>query len=90
MLKGRSRYGLGLLLLATFENQPYITLLTFMMSPSLYYVLAASLRSKKSSSTITFQEDDPTRSSSKCSLRRTNRLVRLKQFVARQGRPLVS
>lgn len=51
-----------------------------MTSPSLYYVLAASLRSKKSSSTIAFQEDDPTRSSSKCSLRPTNRLARLKQF----------
>ena len=68
-------------LLARFEiNQPNLTLLTFMMSPSLHYVLAASLRSKKSSSTITFQEDDITRSSSKCSLRRTSRLARLKQF----------
>jgi hypothetical protein len=70
-----------LYLLARFENQPFITLLTFMMSPSLHYVLAASLRSKKSSSTIAFQEDDPTRSSSKCSLHRMSRLARLKQVL---------
>lgn len=72
--------GLTFHLLARFENQPYLHLLTFVMSPSPHYVLAASLHSKKTSSTIVFQEDDLTRSSSKCSLRRTNRLARLKQF----------
>ncbi|KAH9067633.1 hypothetical protein EDB87DRAFT_1677939 [Lactarius vividus] len=46
-----------------------------------FYVLAASLRSKKSSATIVSQEG-PTRSSSKGTIRRMNRLARLKQFWA--------
>ncbi|KAH9174954.1 hypothetical protein EDB89DRAFT_426186 [Lactarius sanguifluus] len=53
----------------------------FVMSLSLY-VLAASLRSKKSSAAIVSQEG-PTRSSSKGTIRRSmNRLARLKKFWA--------
>ncbi|KAH9036115.1 hypothetical protein EDB85DRAFT_795377 [Lactarius pseudohatsudake] len=46
-----------------------------------FYVLAASLRSKKSSAAIVSQEG-PTRSSPKGTIRRMNRLARLKKFWA--------
>lgn len=46
-----------------------------------FYVLAASLRSKKSSAAIVSQEG-PTRSGSKGTIRRMNRLARLKKFWA--------
>ncbi|KAH9050973.1 hypothetical protein EDB83DRAFT_1357513 [Lactarius deliciosus] len=46
-----------------------------------FYVLAASLRSKKSSAAIVPQEG-PTRSSPKGTIRRMNRLARLKKFWA--------
>jgi len=54
------------------------------MSPSPYYVLAASLRSKNSSATIVSQED-PAKSSPKGSLHRMNRLARLKQLCRITG-----